>query len=161
MMKYYYLIFVALVLTAGCVSNNETAVVASGDYVSVDYTGTFDNGTVFDSSFGSGPLEFVAGTGQMIRGFDDAIIGMKVGEEKTVRIEPKDAYGEYNESLIIELPKDDVPKGVVEGDTLYSGFTTVLVLAVGNDTVTIDYNYPLAGKALIFTITMLDIKKSA
>ena len=69
-------------------------IVEKGDTVSVHYTGTFDNGTVFDSSEGREPLTFIAGAGQMIKGFDEAVIGMELDEEKEIHIEPADAYGE-------------------------------------------------------------------
>jgi peptidylprolyl isomerase len=158
-----------VVLVAGCIGSNSTttttiagnAVAAIGDSVAVDYTGMLENGTVFDTSIGNTPLEFVVGAGQMIKGFDDAVIGMKVGEEKTVQLEPDEAYGEYNESLIIDLPKSSVPEDVVEGDILYSSSgIAVSVLAVGDENVTVDFNHPLAGKTLIFNITMLEIMKA-
>jgi|GEM_PF-1264260 len=86
-------IILIYLLTTGGLTMAKTQTVAKGDLVSVDYTGTFDNGTVFDSSVGRTPLKFTAGVGQVIPGFDNAVIGMKVGDEKDVHIEPEDAYG--------------------------------------------------------------------
>ena len=170
-MKYHYIILIALVFAAGCASNETTTTtttiatvenaVAAGDYVSVDYTGTLANGTVFDSSIGRAPLEFVAGAGQMIKGFDEAVIGMVIGEKKTVRLEPEDAYGEYDESMVIDVPKSNVPEDVEEGDVLYSGGMEVVVLDVGSENVTIDFNHKLAGKALTFEIKILEIAKAS
>lgn len=87
-MKKLVLILILLIIT-GC----GTTMIKKGDKVKVHYTGTFDDGEVFDSSEGKAPLEFTAGAGQVIKGFDDAVIGMKVGEEKTVKIPPEEAYG--------------------------------------------------------------------
>ncbi|MDQ6755681.1 MAG: FKBP-type peptidyl-prolyl cis-trans isomerase, partial [Bacteroidota bacterium] len=78
-----------------------------GDKVKVHYTGKLTNGEQFDSSKGREPLEFTVGAGQMIKGFDDAMPGMKVGEKKTINILPADAYGEKDEHAIIEFPKEN------------------------------------------------------
>ena len=81
-----------------------------GDKVKIDYTGTLDDGIVFDTSEGKGPLEIEAGSGKVIKGFDDAILGMGKGEEKTVKIEAKDAYGDYNPDLKQKIPREQLPK---------------------------------------------------
>ena len=83
-----------LIFISGCVTNGDVMTVKNGDHVFVHYTGTLDNGTKFDSSEGREPLEFDVGAGQMIKGFDAAVVGMKVGDEKTVKIKAADAYGE-------------------------------------------------------------------
>ncbi len=106
-------------------------VVKEGDKVKVEYVGKFPDGEIFDKSEGRGPLEFVAGAGQMIKGFDKAVIGMKLGEEKTVTLSPEDAYGTLEDSPIIVVPisQIQVDGNLVEGQTLYtaSGATAEVV----------------------------------
>lgn len=152
-----------VVLVSGCVTGNvggDEMAVKKGDHVFVHYTGTLDDGTEFDSSEGRSPLEFDAGAGQMIKGFDSAVIGMKAGEEKTVRIEAENAYGTPDRSLVIDVPKQQVPEAKA-GDTLYSRGQPVKVVSVGNDSVKIDFNHPLAGKALVFRIKIIRIGNTA
>lgn len=170
-MKYALpLLLVSVLLVAGCVSTtqnntNSTSTeipadflaVANGDRIVVDYTGMFENGTIFDSSAGREPLEFDAGEGQMIRGFDDAVIGMRLNEEKTVTIKPEDAYGVYDAKKITEFPVSRVPNNTKVGDTLYSGPLPVRVVAINSTNVTIDMNHPLAGKTLVFRIKIVKI----
>ncbi len=86
------------------------AEVKNGDVVKVHYTGKLTNGEQFDSSEGREPLEFTVGAGQIIKGFDDAMPGMSVGEKKTINILPGDAYGEKDEQDMIEFPKENIPK---------------------------------------------------
>lgn len=136
--------------------------VKKGDKVKVDYTGTFDDGTVFDSSQGKSPLEFSAGFGQVIKGFDDAVIGMKKGDEKTIKIPAKDAYGEHHAEYIKELPKQGVPADIKEGMMLVftneQGMKIPAVLKkIGTSTLTVDFNHPLAGKTLNFKIKVVEI----
>ncbi|MFA4820363.1 MAG: peptidylprolyl isomerase [Candidatus Aenigmatarchaeota archaeon] len=151
-MKYYLaLLFVVLVL--GCVQTQTGKAVAKGDNVSVDYTGMFENGTIFDS----GKLQFSAGAGQMIKGFDAAVIGMHEGEEKNVTIKPEDAYGAYSPNNVVGIPSTNVPDDTKAGDVLYAGSQQVRVLEVRNDTVFIDANHPLAGKTLVFRIRIVKI----
>lgn len=146
-----------VILVSGCITGyaGDEMAVKKGDHVFVHYTGTLDNGTEFDSS---DKLEFDAGAGQMIKGFDSAVIGMKAGEEKTVRIEAEDAYGTSDSSLIIDVPKQQAPDSKA-GDTLYSRGQPVKVVSVGNDSVKIDFNHPLAGEALTFKIKLVRIGK--
>ena len=163
-------LLLALVFIAGCVdipmttnstSNNSASnVVALGDHVAVAYTGKLQDGTVFDSSAGRQPLEFDAGGGQMIKGFDAAVIGMYVGESKTVTLPPEDAYGMPNPNLIVNIPIKNIPNGTKVGDQLYSaGGQSVRVVAITNGTVTVDANHPLAGKTLVFDIQVLNVTK--
>jgi len=136
----------------------------SGDTVKIHYTGTLDDGTQFDSSAGRDPLEFQVGSGQVIPGFDKAVEGMSVGDSKSVRIEPDDAYGQRHEQLVQEversiLPDDLDPK---EGMALQSSspngqVTQFMVTAVTDETVTVDANHPLAGQALSFDIELVEI----
>lgn len=138
--------------------------VKQGDTVKVEYTGTLDNGTVFDTSEGRGPLEFVAGTGQMIPGFDNAVIGMKIGQEKEVRLQSSEAYGDYNTQLVREVPRDQIlieeelKQGMLLTVTIPNGNQVpATVKEVTNETITIDLNHPLAGKVLNFKLKVVDI----
>jgi FKBP-type peptidyl-prolyl cis-trans isomerase 2 len=141
--------------------------VKKGSKISVDYEGTFDDGEVFDSSSHgdhSHPLEFEAGAGQVIAGFDNAVLGMKVGDEKTFRIESKDAYGDHRVELVRQIPRDSLPKDQEpkEGMMLIVGSPDgrqfpVKITKVENDKVSIDLNHPLAGKALNFKIKIVEI----
>jgi len=94
----------ALVLS----SCSGAATAKAGDTVKVDYTGTLTDGTVFDSSIGKTPLEFTVGAGQMIKGFDNAVLGMKVGQNKTVVLPPEDAYGTHRDDLVVAVDKSQM-----------------------------------------------------
>ncbi|MEK6949811.1 MAG: peptidylprolyl isomerase [Nanoarchaeota archaeon] len=141
--------------------------VESGNTVKVEYTGSFENGTIFDSSEIHGqPLEFQAGSGQMIKGFDQAVIGMKVGEEKTITLSQEDAYGSRNPELIAAIPKEELPEGkpVKPGMMILVGSQNgqqipALITEVNENNFTIDLNHPLSGKALVFKIKVVDIIK--
>ena len=164
---------IILLLVAGCTNTNNNAnntatssvttvsnlLAEAGDRVYVHYTGTFDDGTVFDSSVGKEPLDFVVGAGQMIKGFDVAVVGMREGESKVVEIPPEDGYGYADPTKIIEVAKNRTPEGVKAGDILYAGGQQVTVLEVKNETVVIDANPPVVGKNLTFEITMMKIEK--
>lgn len=137
--------------------------VKKGDTVKVDYTGSLDDGNVFDSSDGRQPLEFEVGSGCVIKGFDDAVVGMEKGEEKDIRIEAKDAYGEYRDDLLKEIPRDQVP----EGEELNEGMMVAIGLpdgtsvpatisVISEDSLTLDLNHPLAGKTLNFKIKLIE-----
>jgi FKBP-type peptidyl-prolyl cis-trans isomerase 2 len=138
--------------------------IKDGDTIKISYTGTLDDGTVFDSSENhDAPLEFTVGAGQVISGFDEAVKGMEVGEEKTFRIEAADAYGEPNPAMT-----QTVPKSMLQCDTeITAGMTIVVGTADGqqmpakitevtDETLTLDMNHPLAGKALTFSITVVE-----
>jgi len=136
-----------------------------GDKVRVEYVGTLDDGTVFDSTERHGePLEFEVGAGQVLKGFEDAIIGMEKGEEKEIRLEPKDAYGEHKDELVQVIAKEQIPSiecpeiGMMLIVDLPSGLQLpAMITDVAEDTITIDFNHPLAGKALNFRIKILDV----
>lgn len=142
--------------------------IKKGDKIKVDYEGRFESGEVFDSSKHgdhSHPLEFVAGSGQVIRGFDDAVIGMEKGQEKEFSIESKEAYGELNPELQREVPRTALPKEQEpkEGMVLILGSPDgrqfpVRITKVTKDSVTIDLNHPLAGKKLIFKIKIAEVE---
>ena len=157
-MKYYFALL-SIVLVLGCVGTQSPLgkVVAIGDNVSVDYTGMFENGTVFDSSAGRVPLEFSVGAGQMIKGVDAAVVGMHLDEERNVTIKPDDAYGNYSLSNIVMVSVQDVTDGTKTGSILYVNGQQVRVLDIRNNTVFIDMNHPLAGKTLVFRIRIVKI----
>lgn len=132
-----------------------------GDAVTVHYTGTLDDGSEFDSSAGRDPLPFVVGGGQVIAGFDEAVRGLAVGESRTVRIEPENAYGEYSDQAIIEFPADAAPDGLAIGDsvTLRNGAPGTVV-EIADGIVKIDANHPLAGKVLTFDIELVSLERA-
>ena len=162
-LKLAFIFFIlSVVVVSGCIGQSDNMVVEKGDHVAVDYWGTLENGTQFDTSEGRGPLEFDVGAGQMIKGFDDGVLGMKVNETKTVEISAKDAYGEVDPKLLIEVNLSDLAKSNITptvGMKLYTQGQSVTVVKVTNTTATIDFNHPLAGKKLIFKIKMLNIEK--
>ena len=136
----------------------------NGDTVKIHYTGTLDDGTEFDSSAGRDPLEFQLGGGQVIPGFDNAVEGMTVGDSKSVRIEPDEAYGQRHEQLIQDVERSALPEDLAPevGMALQSqspdGRVMMLTItAVSEDTITVDGNHPLAGQALSFDIELVAI----
>lgn len=138
--------------------------VTESSTVVVNYTGKLEDGTIFDSSLNEGrePLESTLGQGQLIKGFEDGLVGMSVGDKKTIFIESKDAYGEYLDHLIQEVEKEKVPQDVVPGVTLHAetqmGPINFVVKEVKSDTVVLDANHPLSGKNLIFDLEVLEVK---
>jgi peptidylprolyl isomerase len=141
--------------------------VKKGDKVKIEYTGSFDDGTVFDSSEKHDkPLEFEAGAGQVIKGFDNAVVGMKKGEEKSIKIAPEEAYGHVNPELVKQLPRERLPKeqepqpGMVLIIGLPNGAQLpAKIVDVKDGIVTIDLNHPLAGKTLNFKCKVVDINR--
>lgn len=131
--------------------------------VTVNYTGRLEDGSVFDSSLDEGrePLVATLGQGQLIRGFEQGLLEMEVGDKKTIEIEAGDAYGERNEGMIQEVPKDRVPQEVEVGQILQTqtpmGVVNFNVLEVNEETVLLDANHPLAGKKLIFDLEVVGI----
>jgi len=143
-----------------------TEKVKKGDKVKVEYTGKLTDGSVFDSSEGRAPLCFEVGSKQVIPGFDQAVEGMNKGEEKTVKIASKDAYGDAREELKQEIPRDKLP----EKPEPEVGMTLVMkaptgqqiparITKVADGKVTIDINHPLAGKDLEFQIKVVGINE--
>jgi len=138
--------------------------VKKGDVVRVHYTGTLLDGTQFDSSVGRNPLEFTVGAGQMIAGFDAGVLGMTVGEKKTLQIDPENAYGPSNPEAIIEFPKENVPAEMqleagmqLNLQNQYGHPVPVVVLEVKDDVIIMDANHSLAGKDLIFEVELVEI----
>ena len=137
---------------------------AHNNTVTVKYTGKLADGTIFDASPEDSPLTFIIGRKEVIEGFDAAVIGMAQGETKTVIIQPEQAYGESKPNLIEEIKRADLPENLElrEGKQLEvtqndGRILRLMVNKVSEETVTLDANHPLAGKALTFVIEMLDV----
>lgn len=159
-----FLFLIGIVLVSGCADSDTDAgdsmenIVKEGDYVKVDYIGELEDGTVFDTSIGREPLGFTVGAGQMIAGFDSGVVGMAVGEEKTLTLSPEEAYGEYSEEKVLTKSLEELESlGIFPavGDKL--GPQQILVLNVTDTEAKLDYNHKLAGKTLIFKVTLVSI----
>ncbi|MEO6964023.1 MAG: peptidylprolyl isomerase [Puia sp.] len=138
--------------------------VASGNTIKIHYHGRLNDGTVFDSSNGRPPLEFTVGAGSVIKGFDDGVKGMSVGEKKTIEIPFPEAYGPEDPSMIIEFPKQQLPEdlhpeiGMQLNMNNASGEQFPVVVAeVNEDSIILNANHPLAGKDLIFDLELVEI----
>ena len=136
----------------------------SGDTVKIHYTGTLDDGTQFDSSAGRDPLEFTVGSGQVIPGFDQAVEGMAVGDTKDVHIAAEDAYGPRHDQMIQEVPRSALPDDMepevgmgLQARRPDGAMLDLTVTAVGEESITVDGNHPLAGKALNFSLELVEI----
>ncbi len=134
------------------------------DMVKVHYTGRLEDGTEFDSSREASPLEFTVGGGEVIPGFEQAVVGMQPGESKTVRIPAEQAYGEHHDQLVANLERKDIPENLdlqvgnqLEVTQESGEKFLVTVTDLNEETVTLDANHPLAGKDLIFDIDLLEI----
>jgi len=138
--------------------------IKDGDTIKIDYTGTLDDGTVFDSSEDHGePLEFTVGARQVIPGFEDAVRGMEVGEEKTFRIEASEAYGAHDPNLTQAFPRSALQSDteVEVGMIIMLGTTDgqempAMITELTEETIIIDVNHPLAGQALTFSIKIIE-----
>jgi FKBP-type peptidyl-prolyl cis-trans isomerase 2 len=142
-------------------------VVKTGNKVKIEYEGSLDSGEVFDSSSSHGQaLEFTIGEKQVIPGFENAVIGMEKGQEKQIKIKPKDAYGEKNPELIQKVPKAQLPEQVKDiKPGMILGMQTpdgrkfpVHVADVSEEDITIDLNHPLAGQNLNFKIKVIEVE---
>lgn len=138
-------------------------VIKSGDTIKVHYTGHIKDGDIFDSSEGSEALKFTVGAGQLIEGFESAVIGMETGGKKTVTISPEKGYGLHQKEKVLELQKDIIPDGMV----IETGMRVELmdetgkpvpaiIQQISDNTLTADLNHPLAGKKLVFTIEVVE-----
>jgi peptidylprolyl isomerase len=137
--------------------------IENGKVVSVHYVGKFTDGEVFDSSEGREPLQFEVGSGQLIPGFESAIIGKIVGDKVTASITPEEGYGLVREDLIVSVPLDKMPGDVEVGQALEAQgengqSAQVFVKEINEDNVVIDGNHPLAGKDLVFEIEVVEIQ---
>src|SRR5688572_14214228 len=139
----------------------------SGDKVKVHYQGRLTNGETFDSSEGRAPLEFEVGGGMVIKGFDEGVAGMKVGEKKTVNIPFDEAYGPRNPEMLVEFPREKFPKDMelevgmplMMNNGADQQFQ-VVVTEIKEDVVILDANHPLAGQDLVFDIELVEIEGS-
>jgi len=138
--------------------------VKKGSRVKILYTGKLKDGSVFETNVGDAPLEFTVGKGKVIKGFENAVMGMKAGETKTVTIKPADAYGAKDQDLIWVIPQSELPSGTtitVETEIAFcrADGTEVdgRITKVEDDQVTIDGNHPLAGRNLTFDIKIVDV----
>lgn len=138
--------------------------IKNGDTVFVHYTGTLDDGTVFDSSREREPLEFVVGSGTIIPGFEAAVLGREKSDKVAVDIAPADAYGEHNAEMVIIVPRSEVPEhikpevGMLLQIALEQGELDVAVSRVDENEVELDGNHPLAGQTLHFDIEVVGHK---
>ncbi len=133
------------------------------DVIRVHYTGKLEDGTEFDSSKGKDPIEFKVGQGNLIPGFEKGVVGMKLGETKTISIPSEEAYGDRQEELIAKIDKKEFPSNISpktgmqlqvkrpDGQTM-----PVMIIDVSEDTVTLDGNPPLAGETLIFDVEIVE-----
>jgi len=135
-----------------------------GDTVRVHYTGKLENGAIFDTSRDDEPFEFTIGEGEVIPGFEKAIIGMEVGETKTITVPPDEAYGPRNEELIVDVKKSILPENITPaiGGQLQipqkdGNPIKVIISDINEDTVTLDANHPLAGITVVFDILLVAI----
>jgi peptidylprolyl isomerase len=166
-----------LICLSGCAS--QQPVVKTGDTVKVYYSVSFPGGTAFESNKNGTPLEFTVGAGEVVKGFDTAVVGMSPGQTKTVTLPPEDAYGPYNPDLVNTLSTESVKNTLTElnqtgnlGEINFPGLGPVFIwrtddnktgyLRFSNitaETTTVDENHPLAGKDLVFEITLVEIVK--
>jgi peptidylprolyl isomerase len=139
--------------------------VKKGDTIKVHYHGKLTDGTTFDSSAGREPLEFEVGGGMVIGGFDNGVMGMTIGEKKTIEIPADEAYGQKQEEMIMEFPKDRFPEDMVPEVGMQLNMSNgsgqnfpVVIVDVQEAVVILDANHPLAGQDLIFDLELVEIK---
>lgn len=140
------------------------AQVKSGDTVKVHYTGKLEDGTQFDSSVGSDPLQFKIGEGNLIPGFEAAVLEMAIGDKKTITLPPDEAYGEKREDLILQIDRNQLPQDaepqvglVLQAQQQDGSVVNMTITEVAEAAVTVDANSPLAGKTLVFDIELVEL----
>lgn len=138
--------------------------VKTGDTVRVHYHGRLTNGTTFDSSEGRDPLQFKVGAGMVIKGFDNGVLDMAIGEKRTLNIPVEEAYGPKSEELIMDFPKANIPADLnpevgmeLQMSNPQGQVFPVKVAAVGGEFIKLDANHPLAGEPLIFDVELVEI----
>lgn len=135
--------------------------IEKGSKVKVHYTGRLDEENVFDTSVDKEPLEFVVGEGMLIPGFENSVIGLNLGDKKTIELESEEAYGPIREELINSVPVEKLPEGVQVGSMLQAmtdqGPINVVVVELGETEALVDANHPLAGKKLIFDLEIVEV----
>ncbi len=139
------------------------AAVKQGDTIRIRYVGRLEDGTVFDSSEGRPPLEFTVGEGELIPGLEQGVIGMNIGETKTITISPELGYGHYMEERVFEMDRKKMPGNFnIEVGLRLQMYRAdgmpmmVTVAGISENTLTMDSNHPLAGKTLIFDNTLVE-----
>ena len=138
--------------------------VEAGDVVLVHYTGRLEDNSVFDSTEGREPLSFEAGAGEVIKGFDEGVLGMHVGQRKTVIIPPEEGYGPWQPDLLTQMDRalagesQVLPGMLVQVRTPEDEILEATITEVGDETLTLDFNHPLAGKVLTFDITVVGVE---
>ena len=157
-------VLLGAILITGC---GGPAIAKTGDTVKVHYTGKLADGTVFDTSAGSEPLEFTLGQGKVITGFEEAVLGMQVGESKTVIIPVDEAYGPRRDDMILEVSRDELPDdlepevGMQLQSSQPDGSVIIFTITeVSDTTIKVDGNHPLAGQDLTFVIELVEIGES-
>jgi peptidylprolyl isomerase len=140
-----------------------TQKIKAGDTISVHYTGRLESGEVFDSSEGREPLKFTVGSGMLIKGFDDAVTGMAAGEQKTVTITPEQGYGERNEEMFVDIPRQNIPEDLplttgvqIQLQDPNGNPVMAVVSEINDENVRMDLNHFLAGKTLEFDIAVVE-----
>ena len=143
--------------------NTMTTQIEQNSVVSVHYTGTFDDGKIFDSSEGKDPLTFLVGHGQMITGFEQEMLGAEIGEKRQFTLTPDRAYGERTDAAIQQVPREQFPDGMsievgmVLGAQSDQGPVQFSVASVDDDMVTVDFNHQMAGMTINFSVEVVDI----
>jgi peptidylprolyl isomerase len=157
------MLFILVAAFAGC---EKKPVVENEKHVTMHYKGTLPDGSVFDSSEGKEPIQFIYGVGMMIPGLETGMKGMKNGEKKTVLVKSDDAYGPYRDEMVMPVPKNDFPPNIVPevgmqlmAQTAY-GPVPVTIKEMSDTTVFVDYNAPLAGKDLTFDVEIVEVRNS-
>ena len=142
--------------------------VENGKFVQIEYTGSFDNGDIFDSNVGQGPLEFEVGSSSIIAGLDKGVIGLKINDEKDIIVKPEDGYGDYNEDFVLSVPLGEMqanfnpePGMIISIQMENGSLVPARITEINDDTVRLDLNHPRAGKTLHFKIKILAINDEA
>jgi peptidylprolyl isomerase len=141
--------------------------VTNGSEVSVFYTGSFTNNTIFNTNVGNvTPFTFTEGSGQVITGFNNAVLGMRVNQSTTVTIPANEAYGPVNPAMIVSVPvnafgNESIEVGQAVGENINGQVARGTILAINATNVTVDFNSPFAGKTLVFTIKVVGITKNS
>ena len=135
--------------------------IKEGSKVKVHYTGKFEDDKVFDTSNNKEPLEVEVGTGKLIPGFENGLIGLEEGDKKTIELDPNQAYGDFNKELINEIDVKRLPENIQPGQVLQAntpnGPMNVTVVEVNEKTAKLDANHPLAGRKLIFDLEVVEV----
>lgn len=165
-MKYSHMVMLSILLpVAMLIGGCGGTQVKAGDTVKVHYTGTLEDGSIFDTSLEREPLEFTLGLGQLIPDFEQTVIGMRVGESKTVNIPADQAYGPYYNELISVIERDKLPENMdlevgqqLQAQQSDGQIRIVTVIGISETSITVDANHPLAGKDLTFEIELIEIQ---